>query len=516
MTTRPFRALRTLLLAGWLACPFPLPAGAEPAASGRPAADVATSLEEQTDVVVVGAGLAGLTAAYRLRQAGLEVVVLEASDHMGGRMRSASYPEGVGAEAGLEEFWNNNPTLSLLKELGITTEGAATAFSSFVHKSRLYPMEQETNEAFVAATLGAREHARFKAWDRKMQAAYARIEEAWRRNAPVPADLAPLQDVSFADWLKQKSGLSPLAIAMIRAESEPEYGTGADRISALDGIAEWHIFSGQGVGSRHVVGGNQKLAEALAERIGGDRVRTGHQVTRIAQDVAAGTVRVSALRTRDYAVRHVRARHVVTTMPLFRLYEVQIEPPLTPTIQQAIGTQTWGAYFTAHVVLDRKASRHWTRDGEVILPILSGGPLGVIYGGHDLKANPEHTMLNLLVTGDDAERFNARTGSLDDVRTEIAKALEKMWPGIGKDVRYMNFVRYHPRAIASWPVGRSRFDALSRAVREPQGRLYLAGDFTEGSHSDGAAWSAIRVVRQICAREGVQAPLMPGTGLKSE
>ncbi|MEB3299996.1 MAG: FAD-dependent oxidoreductase [Candidatus Sericytochromatia bacterium] len=460
----------------------------------------------ETDVVIVGAGLAGLTAAYRLHQAGLSVIVLELSDHLGGRMRSASYPEGVGAEAGLEEFWNNNPAVHLLEELGIPTEGAATAFSSFVHKGRLYPFVQDTNEQFVAATLGSRDYARFRAWDTRMQAMYRRLEDAWHRNAPVPKDLAPLQDVSFADWLQRKSGLSPLAIAMVRAETEPEFGTGADRISALDGVAEWHIFAGKGTGSRHVIGGNQRLAEVLADRIGRERVLPGHQVTRIHQDKEGKGVEVTALRTRDYAIQHVRARHVVTTMPLFRLYEVQLEPPLSPTVQQAIGTQTWGAYFTAHVVLDRKARRYWTRNGEEMLPILTGGPLGVIYGGHDLVATPDHAVLNLLVTGDDAERFNARTGSLDDVRREISTALEQQWPGIGPAIKYMNFVRYHPRAIAAWPVGRSRYDALSRALRTPQGRFYLAGDFTEGSHSDGASWSAIRVVKQICKREAKPLP----------
>ena len=481
---------------GWMAPgPDRLARAAEVPASNSP---VVESPHVETPVLVVGAGLAGLTAAHRLRQAGLEVTVLEATTHLGGRMRSARYPEGVSAEAGLEELWDSNPAVGLAAELGVEMEPSATAFSSFSHAGKLYPMTQDTNEAFVRHVLGPKEYPRFQGWDRRMQALHARV---WQR--PLPADLKALQKVSFGEWLASKSGLSPLAQALVRAETEPEFGQSADAISALDGIDEWHIFSGKGVGSQHVVGGNQRLAEVLADRIGRERIHLGSQVTRIAR--FKDHVDVMALETSTYTVRHFRARHVVTTMPLFRLYEIQMEPPLSPPVQQAIATQTWGAYFVAHVVLDRRAERFWHRNGEDLLPILSGGPLGVIYGGNPPEATGS-TILNLLVTGPHAEAYNARTGSVDDVRKAIAPELEKFWPGIGRDVRYMTFVRYHPRAIAGWPVGRSRFDELSDEVRRPQGRLYLAGDFTENTHSDGASWSAIRVVRQICAAEGVPVP----------
>jgi monoamine oxidase len=60
-----------------------------------------------------------------------------------------------------------------------------------------------------------------------------------------------------------------------------------------------------------------------------------------------------------------------------------------------------------------------------------------------------------------------------------------------------NLYRYHPRAIASWPVGRSRFDPLSDELRTSQGRIYFAGDFTKDTHSNGAIHSALRVVKGI-------------------
>src|SRR3954454_24726339 len=53
-------------------------------------------------VVVVGAGLAGLAAAYELRRAGFEVVLLEARGRVGGRVHTVRFPDGQHAEAGGE------------------------------------------------------------------------------------------------------------------------------------------------------------------------------------------------------------------------------------------------------------------------------------------------------------------------------------------------------------------------------------------------------------------------------
>ena len=54
-------------------------------------------------------------------------------------------------------------------------------------------------------------------------------------------------------------------------------------------------------------------------------------------------------------------------MPLFRLNDIQFSPPLSRDRKEAIQTQSDGSYFTAHVLLDNKAS---------LLPIISDGPLG--------------------------------------------------------------------------------------------------------------------------------------------
>ena len=399
---------------------------------------------------------------------------------------------------GLEEFWAGNPSLEILQELKIPMEKSATAFSSFYYQGKLQAFTQNTNQEFLNSLLSVEEMKAYTKWDEKMAELHKKLQ-----NPPIDPALMKLKDMSFADWVRKTGGLSKKVQEFIRIESEPEYGTSWETISALDGIAEWHIFSGKGTPSFHVVGGNQQAALAIAENIGKDRVLLNKQVTHI-HSLPRGVV-VTATDTADFKQHVYHAKYVVTTAPLFRLNEIQFDPPVSEERNRAIQTQTWGAYFTAHVIVDAKASRFWTINGESVLPILSDGPLGVIYGGNDeadqARTPPETVMLNLLVTGDPAEGFNARTGSTDDIRVLLLEEFEKNWPGFGQYVKKMVFYRYHPRAIASWPIGRSRFDALSEAMRTPQGRVYFAGDFTEGTHSDGAAHSAIRVVRDIVRRE---------------
>ena len=77
----------------------------------------------RVDAIVVGAGLAGLAAALRLREAGREVVVLEASDAPGGRMRS-DLVDGFTVDRGFQVLNTAYPELRRLDALrGVPTAG---------------------------------------------------------------------------------------------------------------------------------------------------------------------------------------------------------------------------------------------------------------------------------------------------------------------------------------------------------------------------------------------------------
>ncbi|MCZ7546269.1 MAG: FAD-dependent oxidoreductase [Anaerolineae bacterium] len=71
------------------------------------------------DIVVVGAGIAGLTAAFRLQQAGHNVRVLEASDHVGGRMITIAW-HGIRIDPGAEFVTSGDRyLLALVDQLGV-------------------------------------------------------------------------------------------------------------------------------------------------------------------------------------------------------------------------------------------------------------------------------------------------------------------------------------------------------------------------------------------------------------
>ncbi|MGZ4960200.1 MAG: flavin monoamine oxidase family protein [Methylomonas sp.] len=448
--------------------------------------------EPVANVLIIGAGLSGLSAAYHLKKAGKHAVILEMSPHIGGRIRTAGYADKAHAEIGLEEFWENNPVIEILEELNVPLETSYTSFSSFYYQGKLYPFIHNSNLRFLESFLDANEMHTYKQWDAKMTELYQQLGKR-----PLPESLLTLKDISFADWIESTSGLSPKTQAFVRIETEPEYATTWRKISALDGIAEWHLFSGEGLAPRHVIGGNQRAAEAIADFVGRDNIRLNQLVTHIKSDDTG--VEIAATDQASFQQQVFRAQYVITAIPLFRLNDIQFTPSLSAEKLQAIQTQSAGAYFTAHVVVDAKASRFWTQEGESILPILSDGPLGVIYEGN--PGSGQDAILNLLVSGAYAERFNARVGSPDEIRESLLEAFDKQWPGFRSLVKQMTFYRYHPRAIAAWPVGRSRFDQLSDVLRQPQGRVYFAGDFTEDTHSNGAATAALRTVKGILQQQ---------------
>lgn len=504
---------RVLTLAA--ACLFALgQAYQAPLAAQHPA------LPERTEVVIVGAGLTGLTTAYRLSAAGVDVLVLEASPRPGGRVQTVWWPDGLRGEAHMEEYWERSLAYPLMLELGLELDDDV-AHSSIRIGGHVTPYvwpfaddadagREEIREAYLSRLFDAGERAALLDWMARAWAIYQRIEATALRGQPLPDDLQPLARQSFADWI-QEQALPPRVAEWIRVTVEPEMAIEWDRIAALDGIDEMRLFldTPDGFGERnfHVRGGNNSFVGALLARIPDGRVVTGARVLAVAQDEDGVTVRVLV---GDSAFREVRAEQVLLTMPVWDVGRIQFEPALDEDRLRALST-TRPASYVKVLIRARPGACELTNmivDGESVpvLTLLSDSPAGSIYeassadrpcGEDEGDADVTRLFTLLLHAG-----FARDVMYLphDEVRDRVYAALDALFPGISSHFIDTAVFPY-PRAVAYWPLeeGRSRFDSLALHLRRPVGRVWIGGDTTENAHSEGAIQAAERMVREVLA-----------------
>ncbi|MCK6547764.1 FAD-dependent oxidoreductase [Myxococcota bacterium] len=448
-------------------------------------------------VVIVGGGLAGLVAAYELQKQGITSHILEGSEVWGGKVQTAYYSGGLDAEFGMQEMWKGNPLLDIAKELGVALDGEPEpAYSSFLLDGKIVPFVQDTVDAYFASFLAKEEVARLQAF---LAHAKELLHEAETVGLKSPR-VAALQDKSFVQWLEDEA-LPEKAREWVRLTLECELGAPGDAFSALAGLLELHIFLDANTPNYRVLGGNSKLIEAL---VGATRAKKtlSAMVTGVRRGVGAdgkGSVTVQYIKNR---VRHeVTAERVIMAIPFVRLHAIDFDPPLPPERWEALRTLDFGRYTVVHFIIDKAATSLWTIDGASVPPVLTDGPLGVIYGvRQEAPAGQPNQVFGLLVYGGEAGSFHMRPR--DQKKQELLAELEKYWPGFSKYVKETHFYTYHPAALAMWPVGRSPLDAGSALWRTPDQGVHFAGDWTLGSHSDHAAKSGKAAAEQVAEALG--------------
>lgn len=226
---------------------------------------------ERSEVVVVGAGMAGLAAARALRRAGLDATVLEARDRLGGRVCSL-HEKGLGAPIELgPEFVHGlaQPTLALAHEAGLRVE------------------EIDAPHLCLRGSTVVRCGAAF-------DAAFARLGNAGARDEP------------FGAWLARQRGLGDDERAILAAYAEGFYAARLERAStrAIQ-LEEAAIARNGGDRSFRIAEGYGALARYLAR---GVRVELRREVRAIRW--SPGRVDV------DAGGESFAARRVVVALPL--------------------------------------------------------------------------------------------------------------------------------------------------------------------------------------------------------
>ncbi|MBF5081351.1 NAD(P)/FAD-dependent oxidoreductase [Quadrisphaera sp. INWT6] len=329
-------------------------------------------LERDCDVVVVGAGAAGLTAATDLRRAGLSVVVLEARDRVGGRLHT-DVVEGAVLEVGGQ--WvspDQTALLATLDELGLTTysryrDGDAVFVGADGTRTRYtgesLPTTPET-EAEVARLVELLD----------VLVAQVDPDRPWEH-----PDAELLDTTSFAAWLAQQTDDAEardqvalfVAGAMLTKPAHAFSVLQALLMAASAGSFS-HLVDPDFILDRRVVGGLQQVPLLLAERLGDD-VLLGRPV-RTLRWSADGVEAVA-----DGAV--VRARRAVLALAPVLLPRITFDPPLPRRQQQMHQHLSMGLVIKVHAVYE---TPFWRADG------LSGTAFGPHQLCHEAYDNSNH------------------------------------------------------------------------------------------------------------------------------
>jgi len=240
--------------------------------------------ELNAEVLIIGAGAAGLAAAAELARSRRSVVVLEARDRIGGRCYTRQEPGlPIPVELGAEFIHGRSPPIfALLKKAGI-----AALDSSGTHW-----VESD-------GELRARDNL------------FPQIKRAMRKPNTLHA-----QDVSFEDFLAKnlRPKLSADALAFARMLVEGYDAADRTRISALEVVNEWTQGGGADIPSFRPLGGYGALLGSLVDALAGSPVRV--QLQRVVKRVRWKRGRVEVMGTFLGTPFYANAARAIITLPI--------------------------------------------------------------------------------------------------------------------------------------------------------------------------------------------------------
>jgi monoamine oxidase len=454
---------------------------------------MAEKLPTEADVVVVGAGLAGLVAARDLAAQGRTVAVLEARDRVGGRLLNAEIGGGKVVEVGGQ--WvgpTQHRALALARELGVATFPTHAEGDNVVElggKLRRYRGAIPKINPAVLVDIGQAQFrldrmARSVPPEAPWRAPHA---EAWdaqtmwtwiRHNTATRAARALLQLAVEAVWAAHPADVSLLHVLFYTRSAG-----GFDDLVGTEGGAQQDRF----------VGGSQQLALRLAARLG-DTINLTAPVRGIEQHPDSVTV------TSDRGA--VKARSAIVAIPPTLCARIAYDPPMPALRDQLTQRMAQGSVIKCMAVYE---APFWRSDGLSGQATSVEGPVKVIFDNSPPEGSPgvllgflEGRQARELGQWSEEERRRAVVGCFERLFGKAAAApqayVERVWAE-----------EEFTRGCYGCLMPPGTWVSLGPALREPVGRLHWAGAETAttwNGYMDGAVRSGESAARAVLAQLG--------------
>ena len=443
-------------------------------------------------IVIVGAGCAGLTCAYRLRQQGIQAQVLEAATRVGGRMFSLrnTFPEGQVVELGGELIDSGHRSLRrLARELGLTLvdlrKGAEQLHEVFYFDNRQVPLKEIVESFRPLAQRIRKDVATLKG---KGPVTYRSARRA-----------QAFDQMSITEWCEKREVSGTLRMVLENAYTS-EFGLEAEEQSALNLLlmigttpGSFALF-GESDERFHIAEGNDSIPLKLAERLKQPvELETRLEAVRQQQN---GTYLLTV--NHSGTVRDLPADKVVLTLPFTLLRQVDLSGVELPAVKRlAIATIGYGTNAKLMTGFTGRVWHETKGDGSTLTDLpyhVSWDTSRGQQGTHGVLTNFTGGKRGLAMgEGTPEERAASFVSSLDPIFPGAAVAHTKQ------------AVRFHwpssPLSLGSYACYKpGQYTTIAGAEREAVGGLHFAGEHTSldsQGFMNGASESGERVAREI-------------------
>ncbi len=448
-------------------------------------------------VIIVGGGLAGLTAAYRLKQSGVTAEVHEASDRLGGRcwtLRGAFDDNQIIEHGGELIDQGHTQTRHLAKELDLTLDNLLAAEENGTEQTNWFDGERYSYEEATDDVKAA--------WQKiHSDVSAASYPTLWNNYTERGFEL---DHMSIVDWINETfdGGIDSKVGQLLDVAYTIEYGADSAEQSSLNllyllgysGQGQLRIF-GPSNEKYHVRGGNDQIPQRLVQRVAG-QITTGSEL--IAIRSTSGR-RWELTFRQGLSTRKIVADRVVLALPFSILRssvdftKAGFEPlKVTAILEQGMGTNSklhlqfrsrpWrGLGYNGETYSDRGYQNTWevsrAQPGKSgILVDYTGGKIGASFG----SGTPESR----------AQEFLAQV-------EPVLPGVTKAWNGKAT-IDFWTGYQWTKGSYSYWKVG--QYTKFAGMERERQGTCHFAGEHTSidfQGYLNGAVESGERVVDEI-------------------